>query len=175
MLRRLKQFHSKIKFPIRNFSQAQATYSNWLIKYPLLTKSITSGFIAFCGDIACQTLQTRDIRKNDYLRTCKFTLLGCVFIGPSLHIWYGFLAKAFPNSGLLSVFQRLACDQFIFAPFMVSSMLSSVLIMDGKSNQISTKLKSQFFTTLMANYVVWIPAMFINFRFVPGMYQVCQQ
>ena len=123
------------------------------------------------GDIACQTMITKE-KKINYLRALKFSLLGCFYIGPALHYWYGFLGHRFPSTAITEVLQRVATDQFLFTPFMLSSFLSAILTLDGKSDEIESKLKSDFVPTLMINYTVWIPAMFLNFKFVPNAYQV---
>ena len=173
---------------LSTLTQAQARYAHYLERYPLVTKSITSGLILLggdefffssllcidpwliIGDIACQTLITKE--KLNYERALKFSLLGSFYIGPALHYWYGFLVKTFPRTSVTQVIQRVATDQFLFTPLMLSSFLSAILTLDGKSNEIASKLKSDFIPTLMVNYTVWIPAMFINFKFVPNAYQV---
>ena len=111
-------------------------------------------------------------KKINYMRALKFSLLGCFYIGPALHYWYGFLSHQFPSTAVTQVLQRVATDQFLFTPLMLSSFLSAILTLDGKSDEIESKLKSDFIPTLLLNYTVWIPAMFLNFKFVPNAYQV---
>ena len=122
--------------------------------------------------MACQTYNTKDIRKNDYFRTFKFSLLGTAFTGPVLHFWYGLLQRAFPSTAIQSVLQRLVLDQLFFSPIFLSCFLSLVLCLEGNAEGIPKKLQMDFAPTVVANLVVWIPAMFINFRFIPNRYQV---
>lgn len=133
--------------------------------------SLDSHIMIPIGDVACQTMITKE-EKINYLRALKFSLLGCFYIGPALHYWYAFLGARFPSTAVVQVLQRVATDQFLFTPLMLSSFLSAILTLDGKSNEIESKLRSDFIPTLMINYTVWIPAMFLNFKFVPNAYQV---
>ena len=85
----------------------QSKYNELLEKYPLLTKSITSGVLSFTADILCQIgLQPKNNKddinnKNiinkytitineynfDFHRLGKFTILGTFLVGPMLHYW----------------------------------------------------------------------------------------
>lgn len=68
--------------------------------------------------------------------------------------------------------KRLACDQLIFAPAFISTFFSSSLILDGRAGEIPEKLKTDLFSTAIANFKVWVPAQFINFLVLPPQYQV---
>ena len=89
----------------------QTKYNELLEKFPLLTKSITSGILSFTADILCQiALQpnkksNKDYNNNmndniinrytvtineynfDFHRLGKFTILGTFLVGPMLHYW----------------------------------------------------------------------------------------
>jgi len=133
------------------------------------------------NDGAQVQVQTKDVKANaltspllngvDWARLGQFTLIGCVLIGPVLHHWYGFLATRLPGKGMLVVTQRLAVDQLIFAPLFIPAIFSFALLLEGKANEIESKLKADWFSTVMANYMLWVPAQFVNFRFVPVLYQ----
>ena len=89
-----------------------------------------------------------------------------------LHQWYGLVFRLFPGTSYLSLAKRVGADQFGFAPIFVASFISSNLVLLGKSDLVVSKLKEDWFHTVKANNAVWIPAMIINFGFVPGQYQV---
>lgn len=78
----------------------------------------------------------------------------------------------FPGSGLTATMQRLACDQLIFAPAFIAGFLSLALVFEGRPEAIYTKLRDHWFSTMRANLSLWVPSMFLNFRFVPQQYQV---
>jgi Mpv17 / PMP22 family len=58
-------------------------------------------------------------------------------------------------------------DQLLFAPVFLPAFFSVVLIVDGTPEKIGGKLQSEMLSTLLTNYSVWVPAMFINFKFIP--------
>lgn len=152
-----------------------ATYNRYLTEKPVLTKSITSGVIAFVGDVACQKLfpQDKEDRKVDWNRTIKFTILGTALVGPLLHYWYGFLVTKIPGTSSLSTLYRVAFDQLVFAPFVIlPAIFSASQLLNGTPEQIPEKLKADWFPTTVANFALWVPAQFINFKFVAPVYQV---
>ena len=162
----------------------------------MLTKCITSGVLSFAADVVCQTQfpthhETKDPAvtedgtagavsssitgvwdKIDFWRVLKFTALGTCLTGPALHVWYGFLARRFPGATFGQAIQRLALDQLVFAPCFVPTFFASVMLLDGKPHLIREKLATEWYPTMLTNYSVWVPAMFINFMFVAPSHQV---
>jgi hypothetical protein len=114
----------KLSFPSRSASNESrsgsllAWYSTKLDTHPLLTKGISSGLIAGAGDWLCQT--GIEGGKWDYVRTGRFTFLGTFLVAPVIHVWFAFLSKAIPGVSLVAVSQRVAVDQFFFAPCFMS-------------------------------------------------------
>lgn len=82
--------------PIARFN---AQYSEWLEKYPLVTKIVTSAAIGAAGDIGCQ-LFIED-RAFDFVRLAQFTALNGLLVGPSLHVWC-VLAVVSEQGGVIS-------------------------------------------------------------------------
>ena len=73
-------------------------YNGYLERYPLLTKSITSGVMYGCGDVIAQVVeQGIDYKKSykdyfiSYKRTGIFFLFGIFIAGPSYHYWFNYL------------------------------------------------------------------------------------
>lgn len=46
-------------------------------------------------------------------------------------------------------------------------------VLQGKPHMIKPKLQQDWFETIKVNWVLWIPAQYFNFRFVPPNLQVC--
>ena len=160
-------------------------YANWLVKYPVRTKAITSGLISASADIICQCYFSEKDKQFDFHRFFKFSFLGFAVIGPVLHYWYGFLAvirfpHAIASRNTLRTICRLVLDQCVFTPIFLANFMSSIIVLDQltkPTGEISTlelikqKLSTDYFSTLQMNYFLWIPAMFLNFAFIPPMYQ----
>jgi len=168
-------------------------YSGQLDRYPIRTKCLTSGLLAASGDLLCQYLQyrrklkemkSRDIlirtslpEKNnfnpDFLRISRFGVLGCVLVAPIVHFWYGTLMLRIPGSSKLVVFQRTLLDQFLFAPLFVPLFMINLMMLEGQpAVQVQDMLIEKVPSTLMINWILWIPAQVINFSLIPGKYQV---
>ncbi|XP_039064130.1 protein sym-1-like [Hibiscus syriacus] len=146
-------------------------YLGLLAKYPVLTKAVTSALLTFVGDLICQ-LAIDHVPSLDVKRTFIFTLLGLVLVGPALHFWYLNLSKLVKLPGASGAFLRLLLDQFIFAPIFIGVFLSTLTTLEGRPSQVVPKLQQEWFSAVVANWQLWIPFQFLNFRFVPQQFQV---
>ncbi|KAK9289714.1 hypothetical protein L1049_007873 [Liquidambar formosana] len=154
--------------------------SNWsllswylalLEKYPVLTKAVTSAFLTFIGDLTCQ-LVIDQVPSLDLKRIFLFTLLGLVLVGPTLHFWYLYLSKLVTLPGAAGAFLRLLLDQFVFSPIFIGVFFSTLVTLEGRPSQVVPKLQQEWFSAVLANWQLWIPFQFLNFRFVPQQFQV---
>ncbi|KAG8388484.1 hypothetical protein BUALT_Bualt02G0130500 [Buddleja alternifolia] len=105
-------------------------------------------------------------------RTFIFTVLGLVLVGPTLHFWYLGLSRLVTTPGASGAFLRLLLDQFIFAPIFIGFFLSTLVTLEGNPSHVIPKLKQEWFSSVLANWQLWIPFQFLNFRFVPQQFQV---
>ncbi|GLT60132.1 hypothetical protein SLA2020_329130 [Shorea laevis] len=146
-------------------------YLDLLAKYPVLTKAITSALLTLIGDLICQ-LAIDQVPSLDVKRTFLFTLLGLVLVGPTLHFWYLYLSKLVTVPGASGAFLRLLLDQFVFSPTFIGVFLSTLMTLEGKPAQVVPKLQQEWISSVLANWQLWIPFQFLNFRFVPQQFQV---
>ncbi|KAJ4848101.1 hypothetical protein Tsubulata_023522 [Turnera subulata] len=146
-------------------------YLDLLAKHPILTKAVTSAILTFLGDLICQ-LVIDQAPSLDLKRTFIFTLLGLVLVGPTLHVWYLKLSKLVPAPGASGAFGRLLLDQFIFSPIFIGFFLSTLVTLEGRPSEVVPKLQQEWFSAVLANWKLWIPFQFLNFRFVPQQFQV---
>lgn len=159
-----------------------AKYNHHLVVNPLITKGITAGAIAFVADIICQTAFTTDeeakkkpfLDRVDWKRTFNFTLLNTVFMSTSAHYWYGFLSTKIAGDTMVAAIKRVAFDQLLFAPAIISTLFTGNMLLKGDADlaTILEKLKNDLPSTLLYNYSLWVPAQLINFRFVPPQLRV---
>ncbi|XP_043717308.1 protein sym-1 [Telopea speciosissima] len=154
--------------------------SNWsllswylavLEKYPVFTKAVTSALLTFVGDLICQ-LWIDQVSTLDLKRTFLFTLLGFVLVGPTLHFWYLYLSKLVTVPGASGALLRLLLDQFLFSPIFIGVFLSVLVTLEGRPSEVVPKLQQEWFSAVLANWQLWIPFQFLNFRFVPQQFQV---
>ena len=132
------------------------------------------------GDIISQYLTQEtptelDAKFNwDMRRTLHFGIIG-MGLGAYLHSWYGFLCnRLVPGKETLGIAaKRVVVDQAFNAPFTLLCFFQAIGTMEGKNqSEINQMVKDKFIKTMMLNYVIWPPAMLINFRYVPESYRV---
>ena len=68
--------------------------------------------------------------------------------------------------------QRMALDQFGFAPLFIPVFMSSCTILEGKASEIPDRLRASWAGAVTSNWALWIPAQLLNFKFIPPVYQV---
>ncbi|KAK9075148.1 hypothetical protein SSX86_003468 [Deinandra increscens subsp. villosa] len=146
-------------------------YLGLLEAYPVWTKAITSALLTFVGDLICQVLIDQ-VPSLDLKRVSLFTFLGMALVGPTLHFWYLYLSKLVTMTGASGAFVRLIIDQFIFAPVFIGVFLSTLVTLEGRPAQVLPKLQQEWVSSVIANWQLWIPFQFLNFRFVPQQFQV---
>ncbi|CAI5719908.1 unnamed protein product [Peronospora destructor] len=147
------------------------SYASLLETHPLRVKIVTGGVIAAFGDVICQ-LALENKRYINVKRAAIFTFVGGVLISPVLHVWYRLLSTRLPGISATAIAKRLAMDQLGFAPVFLPIFLSSVMTLEGRMEHIPDKLKADWWPITKANWIVWVPAQLVNFRFVPGSMQV---
>ncbi|KAL8135080.1 protein sym-1 [Apium graveolens] len=146
-------------------------YLALLENHPVLTKAVTSALLNLVGDLICQLLIDK-VPSLDLKRMFLFTFLGLALVGPTLHFWYLYLSKLVTTPGASGAFLRLVIDQFIFAPTFVGVFLSALLTLEGRPSQVMQKLQQDWFSSVLANWKLWIPFQFLNFLIVPQQFQV---
>lgn len=145
------------------FKRALNAYQLLLVNHPLKTKAASNVFLLIVGDQITQNLIEKN-KKIDLLRTCKIASMG-LFIGPSLHYWYGFL-----NKNISSAVLKVVCDQTIYSPLFIPLLISYNALLNGED--VVTKVKNEFWTTMKVNFAIWIPFQFFNFKYVQKDFQV---
>ncbi|RYR04103.1 hypothetical protein Ahy_B06g083682 isoform C [Arachis hypogaea] len=131
-----------------------SSFLSWYLavlgKNPVAVKAITSAILTLIGDLICQVC-------------CP-----C----PTLHFWYLYLSKLVTLPGALGALLRLVIDQFLFSPIFIAVFLATLVTLEGGPSQAIPKLKQEWFSSVVANWQLWIPFQFLNFRFVPQQFQV---
>ncbi|KAK7396091.1 hypothetical protein VNO78_16842 [Psophocarpus tetragonolobus] len=146
-------------------------YLSLLGKYPVPVKALTSALLTLIGDLVCQLVIDK-VQSVDFKRTFVFTFLGFALVGPTLHFWYLYLSKLVTLPGASGALLRLVLDQFLFSPIFIGVFLATLVTLEGRPSEAVPKLKQEWFSAVLANWKLWIPFQFLNFRFVPQQFQV---
>eukprot|EP00271_Cylindrocystis_brebissonii_P004187 TRINITY_DN15757_c0_g1_i1.p1 TRINITY_DN15757_c0_g1~~TRINITY_DN15757_c0_g1_i1.p1 ORF type:complete len:410 (-),score=23.71 TRINITY_DN15757_c0_g1_i1:1055-2284(-) len=145
-----------------------ARYSMWAEKYPYVTKGVTAALLNAMADLICQ-LFVEKTGTIDVKRLLNFASMGLFIVGPSLHIWYGLLLpRMITLKGSQGTIGRLLLDQVLFAPGSIVVFLAIVMGLEGRPlTELQPKLEQVLLPTIFAQWKLWIPVQFVNFRFVP--------
>jgi len=158
--------------------QPIAWYSRKLDTHPLITKCVSSGLVSGVGDGLGQYIQQRKQPEGtpwkwDALRTGRFVVLGFALVAPVCHVWYASLMERIPGSGMKQIASRVVLDQFFFAPLFLPTWMLNLWMLEGKSaDYVMKEMPIKVPPTVVANWVLWVPAQTVNLGYVPGKYQV---
>lgn len=150
-------------------------YQGRLASHPLVTKSITSAILTGCGDLAAQSIDilshTTSTTSWDVLRFLRFFCLGWLLQAPISHYFYKWLDETFPPTPSpwthITLIKGII-DQGIFAPSWTALVFLFLDLSAGDSPQdIIRHFQSEFGTTMIANWKLWVPATMVNLAWVP--------
>jgi hypothetical protein len=134
----------------------------WLLaSFPLITKALTAGFIAFVGDFAAQRFEHDHLTKGssnsdsdsnsnsnssssseaqrlrfsyNRLRSMAVIVDGVFITGPGLHVLYNLLESHIPTTagGILPAALHVLLDTFLFDPVFVATFFCTTAALEGK-------------------------------------------
>ena len=135
---------------------------------PTLPQACTS-FVGFTlGDVLAQNFVEPSDAPYDYMRTARLASFGLLVHGTSGHFFYKFLDGRFTGTAMKTVATKVAVDQTVWNPVFGVMFFSYLNLVEGKSlGDLTAKMKENLPTAVMGSWVVWVPAHFVNFRFVP--------
>lgn len=152
-------------------------YSDKLIKWPLITKMVTSGTLCGAGDLLCQTING-DGSSFNLKRAAAFTAMGVIYVAPALHLNFVYiLPRVVPASKnaskVIQGLKKVAFDQSCIAPIFTVGLFMTINLLEGHGFSGGLlALKTKLWETMLVGWRVWIPVNFINFSFIPVMYQL---
>ncbi|KAJ8263678.1 hypothetical protein COCON_G00161350 [Conger conger] len=151
-----------------------------LKKYPILTKSVTSGILSALGNLLSQALESRkkkadgNLKKDiNILGPARFAVYGLCFTGPLSHFFYQLLELLFPSTVPYCMVKRLLLDRLVFAPAFLLLFFFIMNVLEGRTiSAFQGKVRAGYWTALKMNWKVWTPIQFININYVPVQFRV---
>ena len=172
----------------RILSTIYTNYLNWLDRKPMTANAVTAGIISAIGDILAQWIETTvtgvPLRRINLIRMTSFFFSGVIFVGPYLYLFYDALwklGKRWNAKHNLSK-RRMVCLQVlidqtigivIFFPLYnyIYECVESLLALQGISTAVmsraTAKMRREIVSVVITNWMLWIPAQFITFAYVP--------
>ncbi|KAI3406293.1 hypothetical protein KGF56_000773 [Candida oxycetoniae] len=156
-------------------------YNQLLLKKPLVTNMVSTGFLLGAGDFLAQNLfPTYSEQPYDYMRTLRAVFYGGIIFAPLGDKWYKILNTkivwAGKNERTMSTVLRVLVDQLFFAPFIgIPLYYVSMTILENKQpyvENILEKFHTSYWPTLRGNWLVWPIFQWFNFYLLPVQYRL---
>ncbi|XP_057181780.1 peroxisomal membrane protein 2 [Triplophysa rosa] len=169
--------------PVRDSSFPARVLQQYLLllkKYPILTKSVTSGILSSFGNLLSQALESSKNNKEksprkkiNVLGPVHFAIYGLVITGPVSHYFYHILEVLFPTTVPYCLVKRLLLERLIFAPAFLLLFYVVMNALEGKTiGDLQKKLTTTYWPSLKMNWKVWTPFQFININYIPAQFRV---
>ncbi|XP_028314378.1 peroxisomal membrane protein 2 [Gouania willdenowi] len=151
-----------------------------LRKYPVLTKSVTSGILSALGNLLSQVLEERKkgkheapAAKTDVAGAARYAIYGLFITGPVSHVFYQLMETWMPTTDPYCIIKRLLLDRLFFAPGFLLLFYFVMNILEAKGwEDFEMKMRRSYWTALKMNWKVWTPFQFVNINFVPVQFRV---
>eukprot|EP01133_Synstelium_polycarpum_P016872 gene16872-20062_t len=140
-------------------------YKGCLTKAPLITKSLTSGVIFAIGDVTAQKIEGK--KEIKLKRTMMMSTVG---------IWFKIMDYAIPGTTTGRVLTKVAFDQLMFCPFIVSTNFTAVNFLKNGGrldvDELKAKISNDLFTCLKQAWTIWPITNFLLFKYIPIDYRL---
>ncbi|KAK5582942.1 hypothetical protein RB653_004531 [Dictyostelium firmibasis] len=152
-------------------------YLGLLDNHPLVTKSLSTGFLMGTGDILAQKFEHKFKGTNgdekgefklNYKRVITMSTVGVLYSGPMLHYWYKSLDVMIKGESKSVVIKKMLVDQLVFAPFAIGGFMT-VMNFINNSGELKDldNFPSSLFYAVKINWLLWPAAQIVNFSLVP--------
>lgn len=143
-------------------------------KYLLCSNVAISLTLSGLGDVIeqhCEIL-TGDLQQWNAIRTMHMSTSGMT-VGVLCHFWYKFLDSRINGNTLKVVFKKIIIDQFVGSPLCISTFFITLALLEGTSMpKFKEEVRQKAWRLYVAEWVIWPPAQFVNFYFLPTRYRV---
>jgi protein Mpv17 len=121
----------------------------------------------------CSTSGCSSKPMVNYSRTLHMSTSFGITSGFLCHFWYKYLDKTLPGHGIRTVVAKIAWDQILFSPVCIAACLLVAGRLENKSTEHLLSQTVQLGGRLyLAECLIWPPAQFINFYYLPTRYRV---
>jgi len=128
------------------------------------------------GDLLEQRFEKKNHLRTgqiNWVRTLHMSTAFGLTSGLLCHHWYHYLDRVVPGKGVRVVVQKIVLDQVLFSPVCIAACL---LVAGKLERQTTSQLVNQTVQIggrlYLAEWVIWPPAQFINFYYLPTRFRV---
>ena len=148
-------------------------YLDALTAHPAVTRSLTSVALFAASDAAAQALAPppRALRPAPPPmghRTLRFAAFGGLVHAPACAAFFTALDAALPATTPAAVALKIAVDRVFFTPFLLAAAIAWMQVTGGATAATAAKaVRGRLPKTWALSCVVWVPAHFVGFSYVP--------
>eukprot|EP00285_Hemiselmis_virescens_P018718 CAMPEP_0173403750 /NCGR_PEP_ID=MMETSP1356-20130122/57565_1 /TAXON_ID=77927 ORGANISM="Hemiselmis virescens, Strain PCC157" /NCGR_SAMPLE_ID=MMETSP1356 /ASSEMBLY_ACC=CAM_ASM_000847 /LENGTH=188 /DNA_ID=CAMNT_0014364321 /DNA_START=182 /DNA_END=744 /DNA_ORIENTATION=- len=170
----------------RAAARAWTAYGASLKSHPLRTNMTTASVLTVASDAVAQKFEQRGAAQQhgaggglDGWRTASMLGWGAAVNGGMVTLWLGLLEKLFPSRGqtLSRVCQKIVFNQAVASPWLnggffgvATARSHNITTAEGRERWLvawGSKLEKDLPSTIGYSFMVWAPAHFVNFLYVP--------
>jgi len=144
-----------------------------VFKKHLFVSNLSISFVlSGVGDFIEQTIEQKKGKWNK-LRTLQMSTSFGLTSGFLCHHWYNYLDRVLPGRGLSIVVKKVVWDQIVFSPICIAACLLVAARIENIDQKTALQQTLQLGGRLyLAEWVIWPPAQFFNFAFLPTRFRV---
>ncbi|GFR80340.1 Mpv17-like protein 2 [Elysia marginata] len=157
-----------------------ASYANELGPEHRMSVNVASAVLCvIVADVAHQVIYgIRKARQEngewvyDFRRTARLVVVTFVLatIG---YKWYNFLDETYVSSGAKSIAAKLVLDEVVMAPFVISSYIFALGLLEGqRPESVYTEWTQRFTPIYKADLLVWPAVQLVNVLVLPVVFRV---
>lgn len=174
--------------PVSALTSFGKRYALYLEQKPILTKSVTAGFIFALSDILAQALEkspsddgnNKPQRTIDWTRMLTSAAIGLFYFGPAAHYWYAMIFRILPGNSITSTLQKAALGQILFGPAFSCIFFAAGLMQSGTfsfRNWIN-KIRQDLPSVWLAGAGFWVSVDLISYslltqQWIPLFVNIC--
>ena len=165
-------------------------YMDILEKFPVLTKSVTTGWMQLMGDYFAQLIENRNRfqgsgvvgvswnREYDLRRGLSLFADGLILSGPLLHFAFELMERVFPTSeekATIAALVHVILNDYLIDTIYLALSFVFVAVAEGHIKDLATIFRQDFWATVKASWatsLALIPFEFICFRYLSVTFRV---
>lgn len=162
-------------------ADAWHAYAAALATHPALTRSLTSCALFAASDAAAQALAPSPPRARRATppatplghRTVRFAAFGGLIHAPACATFFAALDAALPETTHAAVAAKIAIDRVLFTPLLLAAAIAWMQVTRGATGAAAAKaVRARLPRAWALSCAVWIPAHWVNFKYVPLPFRV---
>nr|XP_036222049.1 mpv17-like protein 2 [Bactrocera oleae] len=143
-------------------------------KYLFYTNTGISFILSGVADIIDQSYEKYSGKRKEWSARRTFSMcVAGLCSGVVCHHWYIYLDKRFQATNLKTVMMKIVLDEVICSPVYLTVFFTTLGYMEGHSIEESLQqLRKKMWKIYRFEWMLWPPAQFINFYFLPTQVRV---